>query len=92
MALAGDFGTKTVTNYCVFCHGETGAGDGPVGYSYIPVPSDLRTAKVKSFSEGELLRAMLMGTGHELVLKKVILAEYRWHLELYTRSLGSQTP
>jgi hypothetical protein len=77
--------------YCAFCHGQTGAGDGPVGYSYVPVPSDLRTKKVKSLSEGELLRAMFVGVGHEPVLKKVIPAEYRWYLELYTRSLGLET-
>jgi hypothetical protein len=78
--------------YCAFCHGEKGAGDGPVGYSYVPVPSDLRTEKVKSLSEGQLLRAMLIGTGHEPVLQKVIPPEHRWYLELYTRSLDSKTP
>jgi len=78
--------------YCAFCHGESGAGDGPVGYSYVPVPSDLRTKKVKSLSEGQLLRAMLIGAGHEPVLKKVIPADYRWYLELYTRTLDSKTP
>jgi hypothetical protein len=74
--------------YCAFCHGQTGAGDGPVGYSYVPAPSDLRTKKVKSLSEGELVRAMLIGTGHEPVLQKVIPGEYCWYIELYARSFG----
>jgi hypothetical protein len=77
--------------YCVFCHGESGAGDGPVGYSYVPVPTDLRTKKVKSLSDGQLLRAMLAGVGHEPVLERVVPSEHRWYLELYVRSLGSES-
>jgi hypothetical protein len=75
--------------YCVFCHGESGAGDGPVGYSYVPVPTDLRTSRVQSLSQGQLLRAMLAGTGHEPVLNRVVAPEHRWYLELYVRSLGT---
>lgn len=74
--------------YCVFCHGESGKGDGPVGYSYVPVPADLRTAKVQSLSDGKLLRAMLTGTGHEPVLVRVVPQEHRWYLSLYVRSLA----
>jgi hypothetical protein len=76
--------------YCVFCHGETGAGDGPVGYSYVPAPSNLRSAKVESLSEGRLLRAILTGTGHDPVLERVVPPEHRWYLELYTRSLAAE--
>jgi cytochrome c1 len=50
--------------YCSFCHGDKGDGFGPVGYSYNPVPADLHTAKIQSMSDGELLYAMLTGTGH----------------------------
>ena len=74
--------------YCAFCHGEGGAGDGPVGYSYVPVPSDLRAAKVRSLSEGQLLRSMLIGTGHDPVLQRIVPAEHRLYLELYVRTLG----
>lgn len=73
--------------YCVFCHGETGAGNGPVGQSYIPVPTDLRLAKVGSYGDGELLRRMLTGIGHEPVLERVVPPEHRWHLMLYVRRL-----
>ena len=76
--------------YCTFCHGQSGAGDGPVGYSYIPAPSDLRTDKVKSYSDGELLQKSLTGIGHEPVLNYVIPAEHRWYIELYVRDLGKQ--
>jgi hypothetical protein len=75
--------------YCVFCHGDGGRGDGPVGLSYIPVPSDLAEKRIQSYSDGRLLRAMLAGTGHAPMLNRIVLPEHRWYLVLYTRHLGS---
>jgi mono/diheme cytochrome c family protein len=78
------------TYYCVFCHGDTGAGNGPVGASYVPTPADLRSAKTTGYGDGELLRAMLTGVGHEPVLERVVPPDSRWYLVLYVRSLGRQ--
>ncbi|WP_224984101.1 c-type cytochrome [Geomonas agri] len=75
--------------YCVFCHGATGAGDGPVGNSYVPRPADLRLPKVAAYRDGELLRAMLTGTGHEPVLERVVPPGHRWPLVRYLRLLNS---
>ena len=74
--------------YCVFCHGESGAGDGPVGRSCHPKPIDLRSGRVAGYGDGELLRAMLTGVGHEPVLERVVPPEQRWHLALFLRSLA----
>lgn len=76
------------TYYCVFCHGDSGAGDGPVGQSYIPRPADLRSPHTASLSDGEVLRAMLTGVGHEPVLQRVVPPEHRWYLALLVRSLA----
>jgi len=73
--------------YCVFCHGDSGAGDGPVGQSYTPVPADLRTAKIAAYPDGKLLRSMLTGTGHEPVLQRVVPPGHRWFLVTYLRLL-----
>lgn len=73
--------------YCIFCHGDTGAGNGPVGQSYTPVPTDLRSEKVARYADGELLRAMLTGVGHEPVLERVVPPEHRWYLVLFVRTL-----
>ncbi len=75
--------------YCVFCHGDKGDGFGPVGYSYIPVPSDLRSPKVRAMSDGEVLYSMLTGTGHAPMLQRIIPSEYWWYLVLYTRQFGN---
>lgn len=75
--------------YCAFCHGDSGAGDGPVGQSYSPVPADLRSGKVAAYNDGALLRSMLTGIGHEPVLEQVIAPQHRWYLVLFVRSLRS---
>ncbi len=75
--------------YCNFCHGENGQGDGPVGYSYMPAPTDLHAPRVLRMSDGELLRAMLLGIGHEPVLPRTVLPEHRWYLLSYVRALGA---
>jgi len=75
--------------YCIFCHGEQGDGNGPVGQSYVPKPADLRTPKVQGYSDGQILVTMLTGEGHEPVLERVAPPEHRWYLVHYVRTLGS---
>jgi mono/diheme cytochrome c family protein len=76
--------------YCAFCHGQTGRGDGPVGDSYTPVPTDLALPRVQTLSDGALYRAMLTGIGHEPVLDYVIEPKARWHIVSYMRYLQSE--
>ena len=73
--------------YCVFCHGEKGDGEGPVGQSFAPGPGDLRTDKVRAMNDQPLLRAMLTGTGHDPVLPRVVPPDDRSSLLLYVRTL-----
>lgn len=73
--------------YCVFCHGEKGDGHGPVGESYLPVPADLRSAKIKGYDDRQLLRAMLTGIGHEPVLTRVVDPQHHEYLLLFVRSM-----
>ena len=73
--------------YCVFCHGDSGAGDGPAGQSYAPKPADLRSQKIAGYGDGQLLRSMLTGIGHEPVLARIVPPEHRWYLVLFVRSL-----
>ncbi len=76
--------------YCTYCHGATGAGDGLVGQSYVPRPADLRKAEFAQCSDAQLLRASLLGVGHEPVLERVVLSEHWWYLMLYVRTLQAQ--
>jgi hypothetical protein len=74
--------------YCAFCHGDKGNGYGPVGYSYVPTPADLRDAKIQKKSDGEILYAMLTGTGHAPMLQRIVPSQDRWYLVLYVRQFG----
>jgi hypothetical protein len=73
--------------YCSFCHGIDGRGDGPVGRSYVPVPTDLTRTRTVNLSDGALYRAMLAGVGHEPVLGYVIDTKMHWYLVRYMRHL-----
>jgi len=75
-------------HYCVFCHGEDGRGDGPVGRSYVPAPTDLTTLSVQTLSDGVLYRAMLTGTGHAPVLGYVVDPNAPWYIVRYVRTLS----
>jgi mono/diheme cytochrome c family protein len=75
--------------YCVSCHGDAGDGNGPVGESYVPKPSDLRSPRIRQYSDGQILRASLTGVGHEPVLEYVVLPEHRWYLVWYVKFLNS---
>lgn len=75
--------------YCISCHGVKGDGHGSVGESYVPKPADLSSPKIRGYSDGQLLRAMILGEGHEPVLEYTVLTEHRWPLVHYVRELGS---
>jgi mono/diheme cytochrome c family protein len=76
--------------YCAFCHGETGRGDGPVGVSYVPVPTDLTLPQVAALSDSALQEAMLTGVGHEPVLDRVVEARARRYIIHYVRTLSRE--
>jgi mono/diheme cytochrome c family protein len=73
--------------YCLFCHGPDGHGDGPVGRSYVPTPTDLTTPAVQGLSDATLYRAMFTGVGHAPVLSYVIDPNTPWYIVAYVRFL-----
>ncbi len=89
-ALTRETGQVYYGHYCAFCHGRTGRGDGPVGYSYTPAPTDLTQPRMQGLSDGEFYRAMLTGVGHEPVLGYVIRPQATWYIVHYVRALQSE--
>jgi cytochrome c1 len=89
-------GKRAYALYCRFCHGIKGDGDGPVGRSYIPMPSDLRSDRIQNMTDAQLYNAMLGGIGHEMttandtltILNRIVLPEYRWFIVEYVKSMG----
>jgi len=80
-------GQAYYTDYCAFCHGKAGHGDGPVGRSYVPTPTDLTTPAVQGLSDGALYQGMLIGVGHTPVLEYVVDPNVPWYIIHYVRSL-----
>lgn len=78
--------------YCGFCHGSAGDGTGPVGLSYFPTPADFRSDRIRNYSDGQLYRAMLLGTGHEPMANRIIPPYARPSLVLYVRHLSQSPP
>lgn len=51
-------------------------------------PADLSEERLQKMSDAELLRAMLLGTGHEPVLERVVPQEAYGPLLQFVRSLN----
>jgi mono/diheme cytochrome c family protein len=83
-------GDAYYTNYCTSCHGKSGRGDGPVGRSYTPAPTDLTAPAVTALTDDAIYRRMLTGVGHAPVLSYTVDPEARWYIVSYVRSLGRQ--
>jgi hypothetical protein len=73
--------------YCLMCHGENGDGNGPVGQSYVPKPTDLSSPTVARLTDAQLYSRMLHGEGHDPVMSQTVQTEHRWPLVLYVRKL-----
>jgi mono/diheme cytochrome c family protein len=76
--------------YCAQCHGKHHDGNGTVGQSFQPLPSDLRSARVQSLTEGMLFREISYGVpgGRQPPLAGTIDVLDRWYIIVYLQSLG----
>ena len=78
--------------YCAQCHGKHHDGNGTVGQSFHPLPTDLRSPKIQSFPEGTLFKNISYGTsgGRQPPLATTIDVQDRWRIIAYLKSLGSR--
>ncbi len=76
--------------YCAQCHGYNYDGNGTVGQSFAPLPTDLRSAKVQDSAVGELFKTVSYGIpdGRQPPLHATITIEDRWRVVAYIKSLG----
>ena len=81
-------GQKYYANYCLFCHGEKGRGDGPVATVLAPKVSDLTSPAISKLNDGQLYYRMLHGVGHDPVMDETVLPDRRWQIVMYVRSLS----
>ena len=77
--------------YCAQCHGKYHDGNGTVGQSFEPLPTDLRSDKVQSQADGELFKTISYGlesSGRQPALATTIAIPERWIIVAYIKSLG----
>jgi mono/diheme cytochrome c family protein len=78
--------------YCAQCHGYNHDGNGTVGQSFAPLPTDLRSAKVQDSPAGVLFKNVSYGVpgGRQPPLHTTITIEDRWRVVSYVKSLGTR--
>lgn len=83
-------GKKLYFNFCFMCHGPNHDGNGTVGQSFHPLPTDLRSAKVQSTAEGVHFKEISYGVpdGRQPALATTIPVLDRWRIVAYVKSLG----
>jgi mono/diheme cytochrome c family protein len=85
-----DRGQAVYFTYCAQCHGIGHDGNGTVGQSFMPLPTDLRSAAVQAKPAGELFKSVSYGIpgGRQPPLETTITPADRWSVIAYVTSLG----
>ncbi len=79
-------GQYIFSNYCVACHGATGAGDGPIIPKY-PNPPSYQTEKSRSLPDGGMFHVITLGRNNMPAHAAQVPADDRWKAILYIRKL-----
>jgi mono/diheme cytochrome c family protein len=86
-------GSQLYFTYCQQCHGVSHDGNGTVGQSFAPLPTDLRSPKVQSQSDGALFQHIsygIGGSGRQPALATTIFVDDRWKIIAFVKSLGTR--
>lgn len=85
-------GKAVYLTYCAQCHGYNYDGNGTVGQSFAPLPTDLRSAKVQDSPAGVLFKSISYGIpdGRQPPLHATITFKDRWKVIAFVKSLGTR--
>ena len=83
-------GKAVYFTFCAQCHGPNYDGNGTVGQSFMPLPTDFRTAAVQSKPAGDLFKSVSYGIpgGRQPPLETTITIDDRWSVVAFVKSLG----
>ncbi len=86
-------GEKHFKNYCLVCHGEKGAGDGPVASKFQGVkPPSLLSDKVRGMKDGGIYHIITDGQGvMGTYINHMPWSKDRWAVVSYVRKLQSDS-
>jgi hypothetical protein len=85
-----ELGKSLYFTYCAQCHGKYHDGNGTVGQSFNPLPTDLQSTKVQSLPQGTLFKEISYGIpkGRQPPLATTVEMLDRWRIIAYIKSLG----
>ena len=84
-------GQTVYDTFCRQCHGGDHDGNGTVGQSFTPLPTDLRTSRVQGLMNGVLFQHISYGAGsgsRQPALATTIRIDDRWNVIAYIKSIG----
>jgi mono/diheme cytochrome c family protein len=73
--------------YCVQCHGPMLDGNGTVGQSFAPLPSNLKSPQVQDQSDGEMFYKVRFGFNRHPPLYATMTDDETWAIVRYVRSM-----
>ena len=80
-------GALLYANYCQFCHGEGGLGDGPVSRKGFPAPLSFLGKTVLDMPDGEMFHIIALGKGNMPAHAMQLSELDRWAVILHVRVL-----
>lgn len=82
-------GKSLYFTYCAQCHGKEFDGNGTVGQSFHPLPTNLRDPKVQTKTNGALFKSISYGIpdGRQPPLATTIDVSDRWRIIAFLKSL-----
>jgi mono/diheme cytochrome c family protein len=85
-------GQVVYATFCQQCHGINHDGQGTVGQSFAPLPTDLRSPRVQQTVDGLMFKEISFGVdrpgARQPALATTIFPEDRWKVIHYVKSLG----
>ncbi len=81
-------GLQAYGYYCVQCHGPKADGNGTVGQSFAPLPTDLSSQPAQEQSDGELYAKIRLGFKRHPKLFTTVSEEETWAVVNYIRSIS----
>lgn len=82
-----DKGKRVYDTNCLICHGEGGKGDGIIGASLSPPPTDLTGLQVKRTPDADLLAVIREGRATMPAWKKRLTDQDIQNVLMYVRTL-----
>ncbi|MEM5787256.1 MAG: cytochrome c [Syntrophobacteraceae bacterium] len=85
------FGAERYGFYCAQCHGVRADGNGTVGQSFAPLPTNFRNPQVQDQDDGMIFYKIRFGYNRHPPLYSTLTEKETWALVRYIRSLADRT-